>query len=529
MKSTSLAIAACLGALTSLPILALSYLGERLVGLPFLPFDLFDWLARVLPGGLLTFGIDSLVGLVNLVQLGPTAVVAKAAEQGLALLLFVVIGAVFGLLLGVLGRRQSDKLSGYGVRGGALLFFGLWLISASLGSARVSVLLSGLWLAVLLVGWGWVLAWLIQRAGPALAAEPSSPIGRRAFIQITAGGVGAVSVGAWGLSRVFEQPEAATPAPVVGDTVGTVDSPPAEVLAGRIAPAPGTRAEITANEAFYRIDINTRKPQLDPTSWRLELGGLVDSPLSLTLDELRAMPAVSYYHTLSCISNPIGGDLISTTRWTGVRVMDVLELAKMRSNGQELFIEAADGFYESVSMADLLDQRTILAYEMNGAPLPEEHGFPLRIIIPNRYGMKQPKWIVNMEVLDHEGEGYWVERGWSAEAFVRLTSVVDAVARDAVDEASGTLPVGGIAYAGASGISRVEVQVDDEPWAVAQLRAPALSGLTWVQWRYDWPVVTGRHTYRVRATDAGGNPQIETPEGVRPDGATGLHDFKITI
>jgi DMSO/TMAO reductase YedYZ molybdopterin-dependent catalytic subunit len=529
VKSTSIATAAGLGALTAFPVLALSSLGERLAGLPFLPFDLFDWLARVLPGGLLTFGIDTLVSLVNLVQLGPTAVVAKAAEQGLALLLFVSIGAGFGLLLGILGRRKPEQLSGYAVRGGALLFLGLWLISASLGSARASIVLTGLWLAVLLVGWGWVLAWLIQRAGPALAAEPGSPISRRAFIQITAGGAGAISVGAWGLGRVFGRPEAAAPAVVLGDTAGTVDSPPAEVLAGRIAPAPGTRAEITSNEAFYRIDINTREPQLDPSSWRLELGGLVDSPLSLTLDELRAMPAVSYYHTLSCISNPIGGDLISTTRWTGVRVMDVLELAKMRSNAQELFIEAADGFYESVEMADLIDQRTILAYEMNGAPLPHEHGYPLRIIIPNRYGMKQPKWIVNMEVLDHEGEGYWVERGWSAEAFVRLTSVVDAVAREAVDEAAGTLPVGGIAYAGASGISRVDVQVDDGPWAEAKLRAPALSGLTWVQWRYDWPVETGRHTFRVRATDSNGNPQIETSEGVRPDGATGLHDFKITI
>jgi len=529
VKSTSLAIAAALGALTSFPVLALSYLGEQLAGLPFLPFDLFDWLARVLPGGLLTFGIDSLVGLISLLQIGPTSVVAKAAEQGLALLLFVAIGATLGLLLGMLGRRKPDQLSGYGVRGGALLFFGLWLISASLGSARASVFLSGLWLALLLVGWGWVLAWLVQRAGSALAAEPASPITRRAFIQITAGGAGAISVGAWGLGRLFGQPEAAAPASIATNSAGTVDSPPDDVLAARIAPAPGTRAEITSNEAFYRIDINTRKPQLDPASWRLELGGLVDSPLSLTLDELRAMPAVSYYHTLSCISNPVGGDLISTTRWTGVRAMDVLNLAGMRSNAQELFIEAADGFYESVEMADLLDERTILAYDMNGTPLPHEHGYPLRIIIPNRYGMKQPKWIVNMEVLDHEGEGYWVERGWSAEAFVRLTSVVDAVAREAVDEAAGTLPVGGIAYAGASGISRVEVQVDDQPWAVAQLRAPGLSGLTWIQWRYDWPVMSGRHTFRVRATDASGNPQIETPEGVRPDGATGLHDFKITI
>jgi DMSO/TMAO reductase YedYZ molybdopterin-dependent catalytic subunit len=162
-------------------------------------------------------------------------------------------------------------------------------------------------------------------------------------------------------------------------------------------------------------------------------------------------------------------------------------------------------------------------------PLPHEHGFPLRIIIPHRYGMKQPKWILRMELIDREGEGYWVERGWSAEAFVRTTSVIDPIVRSALDEASGLLPIGGIGYAGAAGISRIEAQVDDGPWVEAQLRAPALSGLTWVQWRYDWPAVPGRHTFRVRAVDAQGVPQIETREGVRPDGATGLHVRTATI
>jgi len=209
--------------------------------------------------------------------------------------------------------------------------------------------------------------------------------------------------------------------------------------------------------------------------------------------------------------------------------MDVLALAGLRSSAQGLFLEAADGFYESVAMADLMDPRTLLVYEMNGVPLPHEHGYPLRIIIPNRYGMKQPKWIVKMEAVDSERAGYWVERGWSAQAFVRTTSVVDGVAREAQQAASGTLPVGGIAYAGARGISKVEVRVDDGPWAEARLRAPALSPLTWVQWRYEWPKVAGRHALQVRATDSEGVAQIESGAGVRPDGATGLHDFRFTI
>jgi hypothetical protein len=308
-----------------------------------------------------------------------------------------------------------------------------------------------------------------------------------------------------------------------------VDSPPTGVLAARIAPAPGTRSEITSNEDFYRIDINTRKPRLERESWRLELGGLVNSPLSLTIDELMEMPSISYYHTLSCISNRIGGDLISTTLWTGVPIKHVLDLAGMRSSAQELFIESSDGFYESVPMSDLKNERTILAYAMNGMPLPHDNGYPLRIIIPNRYGMKQPKWIVNMEVLDHEGRGYWVERGWSAEAFVRTTSVIDSVAQEAYDEQVGTLPIGGIAFAGANGISRVEIQVDDEQWKDVELRAPALGPMSWVQWRIDWPRASGRHTFRVRAYDGRGEPQIQESAPVRPDGATGVHELSASV
>jgi hypothetical protein len=255
----------------------------------------------------------------------------------------------------------------------------------------------------------------------------------------------------------------------------------------------------------------------------------VNSPLSLSIDELMEMPSISYYHTLSCISNRIGGDLISTTLWTGVPVRHVLDLAGMRSSAQELFIESSDGFYESVPMRDLMNDRTILAYAMNGEPLPHEHGYPLRIIIPGHYGMKQPKWIVRMEVIDHEGRGYWVERGWSAEAFVRTTSVIDAVAAEAYDEARGTLPIGGIGYASDKGISRVEVQVDDGPWTQAELRAPPLGPMTWVQWRLDWPRLPGRHTFRVRAYDRLGKLQITDRMGVRPDGATGIHELSQTV
>lgn len=518
-----------LGALTSIPVMALGSLAEGIAGLTFTPFDLFDGLARVLPGDILTFGIDSLVSVISALNVGPTSEVAKIAERSMALVMFVAIGAAFGIVLQWLGRDDPRQLSGHGVRTGALLAGSFWLVSVAVGFSQTSVWWVGLWFALLYVSWGWSLGWLIQRAGPALAEDPDSSLSRRDFVTLLGGSVATISIGSWVGASLFGK--GAPPAPVqveILDTSALVDSPTAEALAGRINVAPGTRLEITPNADFYRIDISTRRPRLAAETWRLELTGVVDRPLSLTLDEIRAMPSLSYHHTLSCISNPVGGDLIGTTRWTGVLVRDVLETAGMHTTAEELFIEAADGFYESVSMSDLMGDRTIFAYEMNGAPLPVDHGFPLRIIIPNRYGMKQPKWIVNMELLDREGRGYWVERGWSEEAYVRMTSVIDTVATDAADEEMQTVPVGGIAHAGANGISRVEVQVDEGQWVEAELRAPALGPLTWLQWRYDWPRESGRHLFKVRAFDGSGKPQVIESNPVRPDGATGLHEVSAT-
>jgi DMSO/TMAO reductase YedYZ molybdopterin-dependent catalytic subunit len=532
---TSFVKAAGLGALTSIPVLALGYLAETIAGLPLTAYDLFDGLARILPGDVITIGIDALVSLISALNIGPTSQVAKAAEQTMALLMFVAIGAAFGLGIRWLARENPSQLTGTGVRAGAVLAGVFWLVSVAIGFAQIHVLWIGLFFALLYGSWGWSLGWAIRQAGPALAGDPSSDLSRRQFVGLLGGSVVTISVGSWGVASLLGKNLQPAPVPVEILDPGKMadatlpDSPSAEELAARVNPAPGTRLEITPNEDFYRIDINTRKPKLVPETWRLEMNGLVDRPLSLTLEEVRAMPTISYHHTLSCISNRVGGDLISTTRWTGVRVKDVLAMAGLKPTAEELFIEAADGFYESVSMADLMDDRTMFAYEMNGAPLPNENGYPLRVIIPHRYGMKQPKWIVNMEVLDQEGRGYWVERGWSPEAFVRTTSVIDNVAADAADEEMGAVPVGGIAYAGANGISRVELQVDDGPWLEAELRAPPLSHLTWVQWLYDWPRETGRHLFKVRAYDSLGVLQVAEPNPVRPDGATGIHEVSASV
>jgi len=287
--------------------------------------------------------------------------------------------------------------------------------------------------------------------------------------------------------------------------------------------------ELTPIDQFYRIDINTRVPTLDGETWRLRVTGLVDNPLDLSLTDIHSRSAVSQVATLSCISNPIAGDLISTALWTGVRFKDILEEAALQPGVRELFITAEDGFYESVPLVEAMDDRTLLVYAMNMQPLTPEHGYPLRIFIPNHYGMKQPKWILEIEAIREAKPGYWVERGWSEKAIVRTTSVIDTIAIEAVDPGLMVIPVGGIAYSGARGISRVEIQLDDGSWEAAKLRAPALSPLSWVQWHYDWTPTPGRHSISVRAFDGDNQPQEVEFRDVRPDGATGIHRQIVNI
>jgi hypothetical protein len=232
---------------------------------------------------------------------------------------------------------------------------------------------------------------------------------------------------------------------------------------------------------------------------------------------------------MQCISNPIGGDLTSSARWTGVRFKDILADAGVQSNAAGALISSVDGFFEFVVMEDIMDDRTLLVYEMNGETLPVAHGFPLRIYIPNRYGMKQPKWIQSIELVEERVAGYWVERGWSPEARPNTVSVVDTVAIDPDKGENGTALCGGIAWSGARGISKVEVQVDDADWAEAELISPPLSSLNWVLWRYEWPYESGRHSLRARAYDGDGQLQETETQSPRPNGATGVHQISVNI
>lgn len=535
MKKLTDGLGAAFGLLAGAAVVAGTYLGHRLAGLPYLPFDIFDWLARTLPGGLIAHTIDAMVAVIRGLRLGPTASTAKLAEQGLALAQFVVTWVVFGIVLAAAGRRKPRRLTLYGAIGGSVLFAGAAAIEAARGFAGTPAKVSLPWLAIVLIGGGALFGRALSVVAAPEDGRTSDPLARRRFLRLVGTGSFLVIVTAAGVSlfaKRGKRPPLANDQDellLAGKTSGPAASPPPAGLEKRFPAVPGTRVELTKTSEFYRIDINLRPPVVNGSTWRLKLEGLVERPLSLTLEEIRSKPGQTQALTLSCISNPVGGDLISTGFWTGTPFKAVLEEAGLKAGVREIAIESADGFYESVPLEEALDPRTLLVYDMNGEPLTPDHGFPLRIFIPGHFGMKQPKWITRMEAIDHRGTGYWVERDWSEKAPVLTTSVIDAVDSKGRDPASGLVPVGGIAYAGDKGISRVEIRADNGPWEKAELRAPALGPLTWVQWRYDWKATPGRHVLRVRAYDGSGALQVEAERGTYPDGATGLHQKSAEI
>jgi DMSO/TMAO reductase YedYZ molybdopterin-dependent catalytic subunit len=535
-----------LGALTALPLIGLFYLGDQVAGLPFVPFDIFDWMARILPGSVITLGIDSIVSIIDILNLGSTSTSAKLIEQLSALLLFGAAGAFLGGATTWLLNRGLSSFKAGGIVGAfAFLFVVIVEIILPLGNSSLFALL---WIGILIIGWGFVNAYLNQAING--FEQSGDKQGRRRVLIGTAGGAFTLLLTGVGVGKLVGSPDTANDASEIIANVnpaitaiaqeeaypgpGTLESsatePETALTRTRddVDPAPGTRSELTTNEDFYRIDINTRQPSINQEEWQLEVAGLFDKPRGLSLKELVSFPSVTQPITLSCISNRVGGDLIGTSNWTGLRLMDLLEDLGIQPAAKELMVDSVDGFFESVIQEDMMDPRTLLVYAMNGEPLPQGHGFPLRIYIPNRYGMKQPKWIKQITAVGESVLGYWVVRGWSQEARPQIVSVIDTIASDE-PSADGQIPVGGIAWAGDREIQKVELQIDDGDWVEATLRTPTLSPLTWVQWRYDWSPLSGKHEFRVRATDGNGALQIEKESGVRPDGATGYHSKDVRI
>jgi DMSO/TMAO reductase YedYZ molybdopterin-dependent catalytic subunit len=524
-------IGSMVGALLTAALIAVFYAGWQLADLPFVPFDVFDWTTRVLPGAFIEFVISAMVAAIRMLHLGPTSVAAKIIEQamGIAGLFLTGIGAG-AVLFGVLHTLRGKYSYMLGLLLGVLAAIPSVLISSFLGKTAVAPpLVSALWILVVFASWGMALAWAYQRL--AALSEPAEPgsdlepfvqrVSRRQFLVRLAGYTATVTVSGAMVGLLSERHSR-----MKLESLMPWSRTHALPNAGAaVKPAPGTRPEFTPLERHYRIDINTTPPKIDGLMWRLWIKGMVEKPRSFTLDDLRRYEPMHQFITLSCISNPVGGDLIGTTRWTGVSLKRLLPDLGLKPEATHLKISSADGFWESLPLETVLaDERVMLAYAWDGVPLLEEHGFPLRIYIPDLHGMKQPKWIETIEAMDHWEPGYWVVRGWDKVARMKATSVIDTIAVDmtiiSADQRT-LVPIGGIAHAGARGISKVEVRVDNGPWQAAALRTP-LSQTTWVLWRYDWPFQPGKHTFTVRCYDGSNAPQIVEVRPPAPSGASGL-------
>jgi DMSO/TMAO reductase YedYZ molybdopterin-dependent catalytic subunit len=486
-----------------------------------------------------------------------------------------ISGLVYGLVIGLLLNVVLLPLVNQGFFGATALQvtappdIAQALYGTTLAPFGVPVALSmfifsivfGLTLVALLP---WRQTAVVTQEGMAAATEASA-LDRRDFVKAAGGGVLALVGGfaLWGVIRAaLEPPPIAGPQPVdtgpQGGTSGANPTPSAvaQAPAGATpqtthvaetnatpdmteAPAtppvpPGFEGvkpvlvpEITPVSSFYITTKNFLDPTVDGNSWKLTFKGMVDNPYSLDLKQLMAIPTLERAQTLDCISNSIGGSLIGNANWKGVSFLSLLQRAKPHAGVVDVVVRAADGYADSFPLDVALKNDCALVYEMNGKPLTQKHGYPARLLVPNIYGMKNCKWITEVELVNYDFKGYWESQGWDDVAHYQTMSRIDYP--DSRNIPAKPIYVGGVAFAGNRGIKKVEVSTDGgKTWNEASLRQPT-GKYTWVQWTYPWKPASGSYTLAVRATDGTGALQTADVQDTFPNGATGYHTKQVQV
>ena len=459
-----------------------------------------------------TFGANDKIAL--LAGLGLAVVIASAIGGVLEYLrspLGVVVVAIAGLLstAAVVSRTGVTPLS---------------FVPPVIGAVAASVVLVAL--ARRLRRW--------RRPVPAPDAIDAAPddaqaLGRRGFFRLAGvAGVSAVIVGV--ASRVV------TAAPSSVDAIRDALKLPAPrrtltVPAGAELDVPGLSPLFTPNADFYRVDTALTVPAIDPSTWRLVVDGMVERRVELSFDDLVGMGLDEYGITLTCVSNEVGGGLVGNARWLGVPVRDILRMAGPQAGADMVLSRSVDGYTASTPLSALTDDGldAILAVAMNGEPLPAEHGFPVRMIVPGLYGyVSATKWLTELKVTTFAAdEAYWTPRGYSAEAPIKLSSRVD-VPKVGSPVAPGRVPVAGMAWAQPTGVARVEVNIDDTGWIPATISTP-VNDESWVQWMYEWDAAPGTHYIAVRAWNKNGQLQEQQRAPIAPNGSTGWHRVLVTV
>lgn len=523
-----------LGVLALASALGLWWIGYGAGFAPFPPFDLADQLIRLAPGDVATWAIANL----------------QFNARPLAMAGGIVLILAYGLLAGVILRQwprsmtgaligavssipcvaiafANDQASGPLTAIGLLFWFGATLaLPLALAGHRIEAL----WISL-----------REQERGADSGVPPSHT--RRDLLVRSVASAAAFGFGGWTLGTLLrsaglggvETADSVALAEVreeiQGATDGTMTFPtPVATQAGELdSDVPdGVRPRNTPNDEFYVLDINTRKPAISELGWLLKVHGLVERPLELTYADLLGMPAVEMDGTLMCISYTHGNNLISSTRWTGVPLRDVLQQAGIGDGTFDVVLRGEGGYSDSIPIAKALESHTLLAYGMNGVSLPRDHGFPCRLFVPDIYGEKNVKWLQEIELVDHDYKGYWQDRGWSDDAQVRTMSAIDVPVGEVERDPAGIVQVGGIAFAGARGINKVEIRVDEGEWLPVEVEAYK-PDLVWQRWWYDWPVDPGSYLLSVRATDGTGMLQDAEERSPYPDGMTGLHRVRARV
>lgn len=301
-------------------------------------------------------------------------------------------------------------------------------------------------------------------------------------------------------------------------------------------------AEVTPTYLFYRIDINSIVPVVNASNWNLTVRGLVNNPLVINYEEIKAMNSVEEFATLTCISNKIGGDLVSTALWKGVRLRDIISRAGVQPTVKYIVFRCSDGYDVGIPLESGMMDGTILAYDMNNSPLTNEHGYPVRAIVPGFYGMMNPKWITEIELVDKTYEGFWQRKGWTNDGIKNINSSIVIPGSQPIDKRFPHLvddpnfmvgknyPIAGVAFAGDRGISKVEVSTDGgKTWKTAIVKDP-LSRYTWVLWTSGF-IPEGKKDYEivVRATDKTGKAQSANFEMPFPNGVQGYNQINIKV
>ncbi len=421
-----------------------------------------------------------------------------------------LVGLGLGALLGVLSRRRPQPIIL------AIAAFGIGAAWATTLSASAGQTVPWLLALVAIVAGIGTFTWLMR---PDPVASPA----RRDVLKATAlTGLGLLLTGAGRLIA-----SAGRAAASGRETIDIAEGETLPLAAGTSFAVEGLTPLVVPNRDFYRIDTAIVVPRVAVDTWKLSVTGLVDSPYELTFDELMEMEMVERYVTLSCVSNEVGGNLVGNARWLGVPLRQVVDLARPRADASQLVGRAVDRFTVGFPLSAVYDGReALVAVAMNGEALPLEHGFPVRLVVSGLYGyVSATKWLSEIELTTWESfDAYWVPRGWSKEGPIKTQSRIDVPSRNV---AVGPVTIAGVAWAPNVGIERVEVQVDNGDWTVAEL-SESLTEDAWIQWRLQQDFSPGSHRIRVRATDRSGFTQTEDPVPPPPNGAEGWHTVVVT-